>query len=157
MLRIKNGQETRDISFIGIDKNELDEVFYIIKAGTYSQVSKAFGWDECFQQQRFNSSYQSSWFHWIYYDSTKIGLVCFKLVNSHFHLHYLILFPSFQSKGLGSSAMAHIHKLALSHCCDNVTLNCFKHDEIAVSFYQRMEYEVIDEDEHFFSMRKEIR
>ncbi len=88
--------------------------------------------------------------------STRIGLVCFKHVNRGFHLHYIVILPEYRQKGYGKVVMSLVHSMAVNSGCDNVTLSCFKRDDVAVYFYKQLAYKIIAEEEHFYRLAREI-
>ena len=97
-------------------------------------------------------NYQPEWFHWIYMESTRVGLICLKPCDQAFHLHWLVIEKDHRSRGYGKKVMCKIHDLARSQRKD-ITLSSFKCNKRAIKFYQSLNYEIIGEDEHFLFFR----
>ena len=137
-----------NISFSQINNPFTNEVFELVKSGLYPFVNKIFGWDDEVQQQRILEDYKADWFHWVYSDGTKIGLVCFKRYDNALHLHLIVIAEKHQNSGKGKNVMRALHDIARAEKRD-ISLSSFKCNERAVRLYTSLNYEVTDEEEHF--------
>jgi len=133
--------------------SEFDELFDCVKQGIFEHVNNVFGWDDEFQRNRLSNDYHSSWFHWVYRDSQKVGLTCFKPYDNAYHIHLLIIFPQNQSQNIGQQVMMLIHNKARIEQRNQVTLSSFRCNSRAIQFYEGLGYQVVDiSDEDFVGM-----
>lgn len=131
---------------------ELDEILPVVKNGIYEFVEAVFGWDDGFQKTRLLNEYDACWYHWVFYNNQKVGLVCFKFLKNNLHLHFLILFPEFQGKGIGVLVMEYLHNLARQESSYAITLSSFITNDRAVNFYKKLGYQVILKEDDFYNM-----
>ncbi|KAA8681488.1 GNAT family N-acetyltransferase [Vibrio gigantis] len=128
-----------------VSNSEFEELFACVKQGIFIHVNSVFGWDDDFQRQRLLNDYHPSWFHWIYRESERAGLVCFKLYDNAYHIHLLIIFPQHQGHSLGKEAMTLIHKRAIEEQRSQITLSSFRCNTHAIRFYEALGYQVVDD------------
>ena len=140
------------IKFQPIRDYQSNEVFDTIKNGLFPFVEKVFGWDDSFQKERIRKEYKNEWFQWVIFNGTKVALLCSKPYKQAIHIHLLIVFPDFQSKGIGRKIMEHIQDKARTESRD-ITLSSFKCNNKAISFYQKLGYEIIEEENDFLSFQ----
>ncbi|WP_353668019.1 GNAT family N-acetyltransferase [Marinomonas sp. THO17] len=145
-----------EIQLIQIESNEFESLFSVVKQGIYSHVDAVFGWCDEFQVNRLKNDYEPHWFHWIYFNHTKVGMLCFKPYSNALHVHLLIIFPEFQNQKLGKRVMNLVHKIALEQGRGHITLSSFVRNEAAVSFYKSLGYRVIERDENFLSLSLQV-
>lgn len=134
-----------------VDKDEMSNVFAIYRTYLFSYVDQAFGWNDGFQASLFKNSYQDATFSWINICGKNCGLLCVKESDFEFHVHLLIVFHEFQSKGIGKTVMNRIHEAARDSK-KLVRLSSFKVNQNAVRFYESMGYKKNIEDENFYSL-----
>ncbi|ABC27374.1 Histone acetyltransferase HPA2/related acetyltransferase [Hahella chejuensis KCTC 2396] len=147
-------REDADVRFIPLKTNQLSEAFAAYKAGLYTSIDTAFGWDEDYQTQRFHRSYAVEDLYWIFRADNRVGLICYRLLEDALHLHLALIFKEAQRQGLGSQVMEQLRRLTQ----DNnrpVTLSSFKSNPDAVRFYQRHGYRITGEDAHFFELTRD--
>ncbi|NOJ06728.1 GNAT family N-acetyltransferase [Vibrio splendidus] len=143
-------REEENIQFQLVSNSEFEERFTCVKQGLFIHVDNVFGWDDDFQRQRLLNDYHPSWFHWVYRGEERIGLVCFKPYDNAYHIHLLIIFPQNQGRSLGKQVMTLIHKRATEERREQVTLSSFRSNTRAISFYQELGYQIVDDsDENF--------
>ncbi|MGB1973999.1 MAG: GNAT family N-acetyltransferase [Vibrio toranzoniae] len=143
--------EDDKLQFQLASNSEFEELFACVKQGILEHVDNVFGWDDEFQRSRLLNDYHPSWFHWIYHEKERIGLVCFKPYDNTYHI--LIIYPQYQGKMLGKEVMSLIHNKALREQRNQVILSSFRSNARAISFYQRLGYQIIDDsDEDFVGM-----
>nr|WP_241906773.1 GNAT family N-acetyltransferase [Vibrio splendidus] len=136
-----------------ISTSEFEALFACVKQGLFTHVDSVFGWDDDFQRKRLLNDCHPSWFHWIYKGKDKVGLVCFKPYDNAYHVHLLIIFPQYQGHSLGKEVMYLIHKRATEERREQVTLSSFRRNTRAISFYQSLGYQIVDDrDEDFVGM-----
>ncbi|MEZ8295491.1 GNAT family N-acetyltransferase [Vibrio splendidus] len=139
------------IEFLKLKKDELSEAFEIFKAYMKPVIDGAFGWDEGFQKNGFESRLKLDWFSWILVDGEKVGLVCNRLKQNSIHIHLLVIFTEAQRRGLASSVTQKLNNEANERQL-NLTLSCFKNNEVALQLYKRLGFVIISEDEHFYDL-----
>ncbi|MFA0407811.1 GNAT family N-acetyltransferase [Vibrio splendidus] len=142
--------EEENIQFQLVSNSEFEELFACVKQGIFIHVDDVFGWDEDFQRQRLLNDYHPSWFHWVYRGEERIGLVCFKPYDNAYHIHLLIIFPQNQGRSLGKQVMTLMYRRAMEERREQVTLSSFKSNARAISFYQSLGYQVVDEEDDDF-------
>ncbi len=136
-----------------VSSSEFEELFAYVKQGIFIHVDDVFGWDDDFQRQRLLNDYRPSWFHWVYLGKQRVGLVCFKPYDNAYHIHLLIISPQYQGHSLGKQVMCLIHKRATGERREQVTLSSFRSNTRAISFYQSLGYQIVDDsDENFVGM-----
>lgn len=145
------------LEFVTVETNEFERLFDAVKQGLFTYVDKVFGWDDDFQRERLKNSYQSSWFHWVVKGKEQVALACFKPYENALHLHFLIVFPDRQRKGIGQQVMAQIEQMAKGAGCEKVTLSSFVVNSDATSLYQKLGYQVVEQDEAFLSMALNLK
>jgi len=131
---------------------EFPEVFAIVKTALFEYIDTVFGWDDTFQKNRLSHDYEPHWYHWLYYDNQRIGLVCFKFKHDELHLHLLILLPKLQGRGLGALAMLYLEGIGKKQGCQRITLSSFICNKRAVDFYKKLGYQVTLTESDFYSM-----
>ncbi|UPR55239.1 GNAT family N-acetyltransferase [Vibrio cyclitrophicus] len=136
-----------------VSNSEFEALFAFVKPGLFIHVDNVFGWDDDFQRQRLINDYHPSWFHRIYHKNERVGLVCFKPYGNVYHVHLLIIFPQYQAQSLGRKIMSLIHEKAHQEQRNQVTLSSFISNTHAISFYQALGYQIVDDsDEDFAGM-----
>ena len=139
-----------NIQFQLVSNLEFEELFACVKQGIFIHVDSVFGWDDDFQRQRLLNDYHPSWFHWVYRGKERTGLVCFKPYDNAYHIHLLIILPQYQGKSLGKKVMYVIHKRAMEEQREQVTLSSFRSNTRAISFYQALGYQIVDDSNEDF-------
>ena len=139
-----------------VKEDEFELIFPMVKNALFPYVDAVYGWNDEFQQARLRNDYEPAWYHWLYDNQDKIGMVCFKKSHGLLHLHLLIILPEYQGRGLGAEVMDHLGQLARQNTCNKITLSCFIENQRAVKFYQTLGYQIILEEEHFFSFELDV-
>ncbi|MFA0547781.1 GNAT family N-acetyltransferase [Vibrio splendidus] len=147
---VKVAMKEENIQLQLASNSEFDELFACVKQGIFIHVDDVFGWDDNFQRLRLLNEYHPSWFHWVYRENERVGLVCFKPYDNAYHIHLLIIFPQYQGRSLGKQVMTLIHKRATEERREQVTLSSFRSNTRAISFYQSLGYRVVDEGDDDF-------
>ncbi|NOH31462.1 GNAT family N-acetyltransferase [Vibrio mediterranei] len=132
--------------------SDFEEVFATVKRGLFDHVDAVFGWDDQFQRHRLKTEYETDWFHWLYVDNKRAGLLCFKPYDDALHVHFLVIEASYQGRQIGATVMTMVHDQAITEMKQQVTLSSFKRNLRAISFYESLGYEVVDNDENFVSL-----
>lgn len=130
--------------------SEFEDLFDSVKQGIFEHVDNVFGWDDEFQRNRLSNDYHPSWFHWVYRDSQKVGLTCFKPYDNAYHVHLLIIFPQHQSQKVGRKVMMLIRNKARLEQRNQVTLSSFRDNTRAIQFYEVLGYQVVDDSNEDF-------
>lgn len=144
------------IKLKAVPDNEFNAPFEVAKEALYPFVDAVFGWSDDFQRARIKNEYQPQWFSWIYHDKERIGLLCCKPYENAIHVHLLIVFLQFQNRGFGEMVMRSIHSLAEIESKKYVTLSSFKINELAICFYNRLGYGIVESDDDFVSLSLHI-
>ncbi|SBS32995.1 hypothetical protein MSP8887_01837 [Marinomonas spartinae] len=109
-----------------IVKSEFEDLFVRIKEGIFPYVDAVFGWDDKFQRQSLENEYSLDWFYWVKMKQDRVGVLCYKRHNASCHVHWLIVFPEWRQRNIGTSIMAFVQKKARESGCTAVTLSSFK-------------------------------
>ncbi|MFQ1867315.1 GNAT family N-acetyltransferase [Aeromonas veronii] len=145
-----------DIELINVPQSDFEQVFTAVKQGIFPYVEARFGWDDQFQRERLASSYLPQWFSWILHGGERIGLLCSKPYEDAQHVHLLIIFPQYQGRQLGAAVMERLHQEAEREGKCRVTLSSFTENHRAIRFYERLGYNVVEEDQEFVSMSRPL-
>ena len=143
-----------DIEFSKLDLEERERSFELYKTYMKPVIEDAFGWDEKFQRNGFESNLDPDWFSWILVQSEKggylkAGLVCSRFKRRSLHIHLFLVFAEEQRKRIGHSAVQKLKEQAYTEKT-NVTLSCFKNNIPALSFYKSLGFVVESEEEYFY-------
>ncbi|MEP4545457.1 MAG: GNAT family N-acetyltransferase [Saccharospirillum sp.] len=145
-----------EIHLVTLTPGELDEAYQLYRESLYEFIDQAFGWNEAFQQQRFWSSYPIDSLLWItHVNSSRIGLVSFLNKDQSLHLSLLLLYRAHRGSGLGSLVMRELEGLA-EGSGRKITLSTFRENKGAFVFYQKLGYQIDNQDEHFYEMSREL-
>lgn len=139
-----------------IKNDEFESLFVAVKQGLYPHVEAVFGWCEEFQRKRLSKDYKPHWFHWVYSENSRVGVLCYKPYDNALHVHLLIIFPEFQNQKLGKEVMNTVHQLAYKQGRSHITLSSFVRNESAIRFYQSLGYYTVESEEHFVSLKCNI-
>ncbi|MGF1685052.1 GNAT family N-acetyltransferase [Photobacterium minamisatsumaniensis] len=140
------------MKFVPVQNGEFFEVFAVVKQGLFEHIDSVFGWEDDFQRQRLESEYRLKWFHWIFSNDVRVGLVCFRPYDDAYHIHLLLVFPEYRQQRYGKTAMVKVHNQALDEKCKRITLSSFSRNTVVLSFYERLGYEVVENEEDFVSL-----
>lgn len=143
-----------EITLKPIFPQEYELRFSTVKEAIFEHVDAVFGWDDDFQRKRLIDEYDPTWFYWVYKNDHRIGMLCFKPYDDSYHVHLLIVFPSFQGQGLGQMAMNYIHALSQAEQRKSVTLSSFVRNEKALSFYKKLGYVITNVEKDFYVMTR---
>lgn len=144
------------IELVDVPQSEFEQVFTAVKQGIFPYVEALFGWDDQFQRERITNSYLPQWFSWILHGGERIGLLCSKPYEDAQHVHLLIIFPQYQGRQLGAAVMERLHQEAEREGKCRVTLSSFTENHGAIRFYERLGYNVVEEDQEFVSMSRPL-
>ncbi len=150
-------REKEALALLPIGKDALDRhvLFDLYKISLRELIDQTFGWDEHFQQNRFDTSYLKQELLSITLGPTSIGYVAMKQETDSIHLSLLLLQPAYQNKGFGKQAMETL-LLSARSMGKKMTLCCFTRNAQAMRFYRRLGFTTIAEDEHFVTLRSPL-
>jgi ribosomal protein S18 acetylase RimI-like enzyme len=128
-----------------IDRNTLYALYCLLLR---QYIEPVFGWDEEFQQQRFEREYPLHQTFLVAHGVMTAGFIVLKCESKALHLSLLLLHPDFHSLGIGTRVMELVLAQAKSLRAP-VTLSCFRRNDQALKFYNRHGFHTTHEDEHF--------
>ncbi len=131
-------------------------LFSLYKLSLHEHIVQTFGWDESFQQERFNTSYRDPEFISITFGSVTVGYVALKDEIEEVHLSLLLLQPDYRGRGIGRQVMQTLMARA-SESGRPLTLSCFLCNQGAMRFYQKLGFSIVSKDEHFVTYRLAAR
>jgi len=127
-------------------------IFALYKLSLHEYIDQTFGWDENFQQERFNTSYHDPEFTSITLGSATVGYVALRNEVEAVHLSLLLLQPEFRNLGIGRRVVQTLMSRAAGSNL-SLTLSCFLCNQGAMSFYQKLGFCVVTKDEHSVTYR----
>ena len=130
-------------------------LFALYKMSLHEHIDQTFGWDENFQQERFNMSYRDPDFISVTLGSVTAGYLAVKDEIEEVHLSLLLLQPEYRSRGIGRQVMQTLLSRA-SESGRPLTLSCFLCNQGAMRFYQDLGFCVATKDEHFVTYRSPV-
>lgn len=145
-----------EIHLVTLPPDDVDEAYQLYRESLFEFIDQAFGWNEAFQLQRFRSSYPIDSLRWLAdVNSQRIGLLSFVNKDQSLHVSLLLLYQAHRGVGLGSLVMKKLEDLA-GGSGHRITLSTFRENKDAVTFYQRLGYQIDKQDEHFYEMSRDL-
>lgn len=129
--------------------SDLNKAFELYKSELHAVIDTALGWDESSQQKRFTEKYSLDWFYWVECEGNVVGYICYDYRSVALHISLLVIDNHFQGKGIGKKIMAIVSNLAQEKKL-KLTLSSFKNNQNAVSFYEKLGFKIINQDDLFF-------
>jgi RimJ/RimL family protein N-acetyltransferase len=123
-------------------------LFALYKLSLHEYIDQSFGWDDDFQQERFNTSYRDPEFTLITLGSVAAGYFALRNEGEAVHLSLMLMKPEFRNRGIGRKVM----QTLMSRTAESnqpLTLSCFLGNQAAMSFYQKLGFRAVKKDEHF--------
>jgi len=133
--------------------SDFELTFRLKKSAGGEYIRKVFGWDEDLQIKLHREQYTPSNTELIVKDSKEIGWISVFLRNDHIKIDEMYIIPQHQNKGIGSILVRKVISDAESK---NLTaqLRVFKINP-AVKLYERLGFQIYDEDGPFYIMKYE--
>ncbi|MEQ5839509.1 GNAT family N-acetyltransferase [Paraburkholderia acidicola] len=152
-----HSRESNAVHLLPMSEGAIDRqaLFALYKRSLHEYIDQTFGWDEDFQQDRFSNSYPDPEISLIVSGSTTVGYVALRNEPKSLHLSLLLLQPESRNRGIGRTVMQTLMSRAAAFS-QPVTLSCFVRNRAAISFYQKLGFCVVTEDEHFVTYRSPI-
>jgi GNAT superfamily N-acetyltransferase len=142
------------VQIIPAQASDLKDLYLKYKAALFTIIEDTFGWDEKFQYERFEKTYELNWFHWIKVDDELVGYICYWKTAAEIHVSLLILNPEMRGFGFGRQIMKHVHNEARKNNC-KLTLSSFRKNVAAIKFYESLGYITSVSDENFVDLKLE--
>jgi ribosomal protein S18 acetylase RimI-like enzyme len=139
------------LKFLSIKENELLKASELYKSYLRRHIERVFGWDDSFHEKRFLESYKLENLYWVIVSGEEKALLCYKIGSNAIHIHLILVYDTFQKKGLGSEIMNKLENMAVEKSL-NVKLSSFKINGQANNFYKGRGYSITSEDENFYSL-----
>ena len=137
------------ISEGSVDRQSL---FSLYKASLYDHIEQTFGWDERFQQARFDTQYGDAALSLIWSGAEVAGCLALRNEAQSQHVSLLLLWPAHRRAGIGREVMHMVMEQAMRASMP-VTLSCFLSNQAALRFYHALNFSVTSTDEHFANLR----
>ena len=118
-----------------------------------NHIDAIWGWNLTWQREDFKRSLAKYATDLITKDGENIGYVQYKLANKECFINMLILDDKYQSKGL---AVKLLKILVDKNNLTTISLKCFNVNKRAYQFYIREGFNVTNEDECFYFLKKNI-
>ncbi|MCX4161011.1 MULTISPECIES: GNAT family N-acetyltransferase [Paraburkholderia] len=152
-----NSRESSAIRLVPMSEGTVDRqtLFALYKLSLYEYIDQTFGWDEDFQQDRFSKSYPDPEISLIVLGSATVGYFALRNEPDSLHLSLLLLQPESRNRGIGRTVMHTLMSRAAASG-QPLTLSCFLSNRAAISFYQKLGFRAVTEDEYFITYRSHI-
>jgi ribosomal protein S18 acetylase RimI-like enzyme len=131
------------------NERDLEFLWRLHNAALREYVEKTWGWDEMWQRSKFVEEFDPSVGKIIVVDGTDAGFWRVSDWGTEIHLVSIRLLPEFQNRGIGTTLICDL----LEHAEKSVTLQVLKVNP-AKSLYERLGFEVFDENETHHKMIK---
>jgi ribosomal protein S18 acetylase RimI-like enzyme len=150
-------QQDIDLQLVPFERGVIqrETLFGLYRLLLYPYIEATFGWDESDQQARFSAEHPNSAIKLIQIDTVFAGFLATRIDQRSLHITLLLLKPDFQSRGIGEQCILQVQAEADTIQLP-ITLSCFASNHRALAFYQRLGYRIINSDEHFIDLIKDI-
>lgn len=118
-----------------------------------AHIESIWGWDLAWQQIDFTKNLTKYTTSLITKKDKTIGYLQYNIDDNKGYINMLILEPSQQSQGFGAEALNYLTTI---HHLETLSLRCFKVNTRAYRFYKGEGFEMINEDENFYLLRKTV-
>jgi len=140
-----------NIKFQPYQASDKDYIWQTYVTAMKHHIENIWGWDESWQQTDFEKNLQKYQIDLIQIESQPIGYVQFSKNTDKTYINMLILELSYQNQGIGVKVLESIQK---SNHDLPLELKCFKANQAAYQFYINNEFDVIESDDSFISLRR---
>ena len=128
-----------------------DWLYLLFRSTMQQHIANAWGWDERFQKESFNTSLPAANFQILTEFDTKVGGFHLSDKSDHIALDMILVEPLFQRKGYGFFMMESIKKQA-SASKKPIKLSVLKTNP-AIEFHKACGYVIIDSDSQSIKMQ----
>lgn len=123
-----------------------DFVFAVKEAAFREYVDQVWGWDPIRQRKMHDARFASQDVRIIRFQANDIGYFSTSSTAGSVRVHQIFILPEYQGKGFGSSCMNRIVADARAQK-KPVTLQVLKINTRGISFYRRLGFKIVCEDE----------
>jgi ribosomal protein S18 acetylase RimI-like enzyme len=127
-------------------------LFALYQSSLHEHIDRTFGWNDAFQQARFETSYRDADVELIARGQDVAGYLVLKSDEAALHLSLLILKPAFRNRGMGGAIMQTLMSRA-TQSNRPLMLSCFLCNHDAMRFYEALGFEPVERDAHFVTYR----
>jgi ribosomal protein S18 acetylase RimI-like enzyme len=128
-----------------------DWLYSLFRATMRQYIADAWGWDEQFQKESFNTSLPASGFKILTERGTKLGGFHLSEKSDHLVLDMILVEPAQQRKGYGLLMMDHIKQMAIASE-KPIRLSVLK-SNLAIEFHKACGYVTTDSDSESIKMQ----
>lgn len=114
-------------------------------------VSQIWGGDEQNQQQSFEQGLTEVETRIIIHNRERVGYIQYQLAPDHIYIKMLIISSKYRGRRLGKLTLDYIET---QHVGYPISLRCFKLNERAFEFYQKNNFDLLEEEEIFYLLQK---
>ena len=116
-------------------------------------IEEMWGWDSAWQENDFEQSLSEYQTSILFSSDERIGYLQIKNNPDNTFISMIIIEPHHQSKGLGPRILEMVQS---SRPNLPLTLRCFQVNKSACKFYIKCGFKVVETDDYFITMRREI-
>jgi ribosomal protein S18 acetylase RimI-like enzyme len=120
-----------------------------------SYVEKLWGWEESWQREYFERKFDPQKRKIIQVESQDAGVLVVQQSNRQTYIELIELMPEFQGHGVGTAIITDICSQAYGHS-EVVTLHVLKSNIPARRLYERLGFEIVQEEEYRIKMIRKI-
>lgn len=135
--------------------DDFDFVYQLKKIAYKEYIEQTWGWDDTFQIKFHQENFSAGNTKIIKAGDKQIGTVDLKEGDTNIFISGLYILPEFQSKGIGSSIIKDLLKMAEA-AQKRLDLEVLRVNTKAQKLYQRLGFTMTERDETKYYMYKEI-
>ena len=134
----------KELNIRKADALDSDFAFSVKEAAFREYVEQVWGWDDTHQRELHNTRFASQDSHIIRFQGNDVGFLSTSSTSDSLKVHQFFILPEYQGRGIGSACMTRIIEDA---CTEEkaVTLQVLKINTRGIAFYQRLGFEIADE------------
>ncbi|QSX06578.1 GNAT family N-acetyltransferase [Sedimentibacter sp. zth1] len=129
-----------------VNNNDKQEIYTIKKNSIMYYVRKIWGWDEKYQVEDFENSFNPINFKKITINQKCVGFIETHEDNNVVNITEIHLITEYQGLGIGSDIIKQVIVDA-KEISKTVTLGCFKENKGAINLYKRIGFKIVNKTE----------
>ena len=130
---------------------DVDFAFAVKEAAFREYAEQVWDWDGIDQRELHDLRFASQDVHIIQFRGIDVGYFSTSSTADAVRVHQIYILPEYQRKGIGSACMSHIVADARARKMA-VRIQVLKINTRGISFYQRLGFEIVDEDDTHVQM-----
>ena len=141
------------LNFKPFKKSNETYIWKVYTKAMKPHIENIWGWDLEWQKNNFKNALAEFKTEIIEFENKKIGYVQYLISSKSLYINMLILEPHFQSQGIGARI---INKIISVNPELPIELRCFRVNNEALNFYLNNGFEIVNQDNEFYTLTKYI-